>query len=97
MTNLRSIKTFLTVSPILAAVAAVALSVSFSVAHAQHNDKDSKETKEDIQRHRAMAAAHEGAARCLESGKKDEVCEKELQAACKGLAVGKYCGMKHVH
>jgi hypothetical protein len=44
-----------------------------------------------------MAAAHENAAKCLESGKKDEVCEKELQAACKGLAVGKYCGMKHVH
>lgn len=97
MTSVRSIKTFLTVSPILAAIAAVALSVSFSVAHAQHNDKDSQETKEDIQRHRAMAAAHEGAAKCLESGKKDEVCEKELQAACKGLAVGKYCGMKHVH
>lgn len=97
MTSHRSVKTFLTVSPILAAIAAVVLSVSFSVAHAQHNDKDSKETKEDIQRHRAMAAAHEGAAKCLESGKKDEVCEKELQAACKGLAVGKYCGMKHVH
>ena len=57
----------------------------------------SKETKEDIARHRAMAAAHEGAAKCLESGKKDEVCEKELAAACKGLAIGKYCGMKHVH
>ena len=97
MTSVRSIKTFLTVSPVLAAVGAVVLSLSFSVAHAQHNDKDSKETKEDIQRHRAMAAAHEGAAKCLESGKKDEVCEKELQAACKGLAVGKYCGMKHVH
>jgi hypothetical protein len=56
-----------------------------------------KEIKEDITRHRAMAAAHEGAAKCLESGKKPDVCEKELQAACKGLAVGKYCGMKHVH
>lgn len=65
-----------------------------SVAYAQHSDK---ETKEDIQRHRAMAAAHEAAAKCLESGKKEEVCEKELQAACKGLAVGKYCGMKHGH
>jgi len=87
MTNLRSSKT-------LAAIAAVLLSATFSLAHAQHSDK---ETKEDIQRHRAMAAAHENAAKCLESGKKDEVCEKELQAACKGLAVGKYCGMKHVH
>ncbi|MFC5520910.1 hypothetical protein [Polaromonas jejuensis] len=74
--------------------AAVALSAVFSAAYAQHTDK---ETKEDIQRHRAMAAAHEGAAKCLESGKKDEVCEKELLAACKGLAIGKYCGMKHVH
>lgn len=94
MASVRSIKTFLTVSPVLAAFAALALSALFSMAHAQHTDK---ETKEDIQRHRAMAAAHEGAAKCLESGKKDEVCEKELQAACKGLAVGKYCGMKHVH
>ena len=72
----------------------MAVSAVFSLAFAQHSDK---EIKEDIQRHRAMAAAHEGAARCLESGKKDEVCEKELQAACKGLAIGKYCGMKHVH
>lgn len=61
---------------------------------AAHGDK---EVKEDIQRHRAMAAAHEAAAKCLESGKKDDVCEKELQAACKGLAIGKNCGMKHSH
>ena len=61
---------------------------------AQHSDK---ETKTDIARHRAMAAAHEAAAKCLESGKKEDVCQKELQAACKGLAIGKYCGMKHEH
>lgn len=66
----------------------------FSIANAQHSDK---ETKEDVQRHRAMAAAHEAAAKCLESGKKEDVCMKELQASCKGLAVGKYCGMKHAH
>lgn len=66
-----------------------------TLAHAQqHNDK---EVKEDIARHRAMAAAHEAAAKCLESGKTGELCEKELQASCKSLAVGKYCGMKHVH
>jgi hypothetical protein len=44
-----------------------------------------------------MAAAHEAAAKCLEAGKKDEVCEQELRAACKGLAIGKFCGMKHQH
>ncbi len=63
-------------------------------AIAQHSDK---EVKEDVARHRAMAAAHEAAAKCLESGKKADACYKELQARCKGLAIGKYCGMKHEH
>ena len=79
---------------LLSATAAVVLCATFSVVHAQESDK---ERKEDIQRHRAMAVAHEAAAKCLESGKKEDVCGKELQAACKGLAVGKYCGLKHVH
>ncbi|MBK1685736.1 hypothetical protein [Rhodoferax fermentans] len=56
-----------------------------------------KATQEDIARHRAMATAHENAAKCLESGKSDEVCEKQLQVECKGLAIGKFCGMKHTH
>ena len=55
------------------------------------------ETQADVQRHRAMAAAHEAAAACLESGKGEGDCLKVLQAACKGLAIGKYCGMKHGH
>jgi hypothetical protein len=71
-----------------------ALFAGTAFAASGHSDKD---MKEDVARHRAMAAAHEGAAKCLESGKKADVCEKELQAACKGLAVGKYCGMKHAH
>jgi hypothetical protein len=82
------------ISKTIPALAALALTAMFSVANAQHSDK---ETKEDVQRHRAMAAAHEAAAKCLESGKKEDVCMKELQASCKGLAVGKYCGMKHAH
>lgn len=65
-----------------------------STALAQHSDKD---TQEDIKRHRAMAAAHELAAKCLAAGKGEAVCMVELQAACKGLAIGKYCGMKHSH
>jgi hypothetical protein len=85
---------FLLLRQPLSILAAVVLGATFPVAHAQHSDK---EKKEDIQRHRAMAAAHEAAAQCLEAGKKEEVCEKELQAACKGLAIGKYCGLKHVH
>ncbi len=64
----------------LPALAGIALTAMFSIANAQHSDN---QVKEDVQRHRAMAAAHEAAAKCLESGK--------------GLAVGKYCGMKHAH
>lgn len=63
-------------------------------ALAQHTDK---ERQEDAARHRAMAMAHDNAAKCLESTKPEDQCLKELQAACKGLGIGKYCGMKHVH
>ena len=63
-------------------------------ALAQHSNK---EVQEDIARHRVMAEAHEAAAKCLESGKKPAQCTKELQTACRGLALGKYCGMKHAH
>jgi hypothetical protein len=78
-----------------AALALAPLLLSAALAHAQaHGDK---ETKADIERHRAMAAAHEAAAKCLEAGKGHEPCQKELQVACKGLAIGKHCGMKHAH
>jgi hypothetical protein len=79
----------------LIVVSLVLLSVS-SVTFAADTHGD-KERKVDIERHRAMAKAHSDAAMCLESGKKEEVCDKALQAACKGLAIGKDCGMKHVH
>lgn len=80
---------------LLTALALAPLLLAAALAHAQaHSDKD---TKEDIARHRAMAAAHEAAAQCLESGKGHEPCQKALQAACKNLAIGKHCGMKHAH
>lgn len=78
---------------VLSTLVATLFIASSAVAQA-HSDAD---TKKDIQRHKAMAAAHEGAAKCLESGKKHEVCEKELQAACKGIGIGKNCGMRHEH
>ena len=59
--------------------------------------KISEHVKADINRHRAMVQAHEAAARCLESGQDEEACLKTLQASCKGLAIGKYCGMRHEH
>jgi hypothetical protein len=55
----------------------------------------SPETLDDIAKHETIAAAHTEAAKCLRSGKSDEVCEGALQKACKGVAIGKFCGMKH--
>ena len=77
------------------ALALAPLLLSAALAQAQaHNDK---ETQTDIARHRAMAAAHEAAAKCLESGKGHDQCQKDLQTACRNLAIGKSCGMKHAH
>ena len=77
---------------LLSVMALLALASTLSVAA-----ETDKETKQDIARHRAMAAAHEAAAKCREAGKGEEACNKELQAACKGIAIGKFCGMKHEH
>jgi hypothetical protein len=44
-----------------------------------------------------MAAAHEAAARCLEADKGEKVCLEQLAKDCKGVGIGKYCGMKHQH
>ncbi len=76
------------------ALMACALTAMFSVANSAQLDKA---TQEDIARHRVMAVAHENAAKCLESGKSDAVCEAQLQKECKGIAIGKFCGMKHIH
>ena len=54
-------------------------------------------TLQDIERHRGMARAHEHAAQCLAAGKSYDDCQKQLQTQCKGLALGKHCGMRHVH
>jgi hypothetical protein len=75
----------------------IALLCAPLLALAQGSKHSAEDTRKDIQRHRAMAQAHEAAARCLESGKGEDACLKALQAACKGLAIGRYCGMRHEH
>jgi hypothetical protein len=56
---------------------------------------DDKHRLEDIAKHRRIAQAHEQAARCLEAGEKESACHDKLRTACQGIAVGKYCGMRH--
>ena len=74
-------------------VCALALS-SAVLAQSKHG---TKEEQEDAKRHRTMAAAHEAAAKCLEAGKGEKACLEQLRKDCKGVGIGKYCGMKHQH
>jgi hypothetical protein len=71
-------------------------------AAAQDSKKKAKphtadEVKQDIADHRAMADAHLNSAKCLEAGKPVKECHAQLAKDCKGLGIGKYCGMKHKH
>lgn len=75
----------------------LALTFSLSAGPLWAQDHTSQELLQDIARHRAMAAAHQSMAQCLESKKDEKACLAELQLTCKGLAIGKYCGMRHGH
>ena len=84
-----------TVMVALLAVMAVALP-----AGAQEPKKkahSASEVQKDIANHRAMAEAHLQAVKCFESGKSEKECHGQLGKDCKGLAIGKYCGMQHRH
>jgi hypothetical protein len=76
-------------------IALVVVAVSATAfAQSKHG---TKEEQEDAKRHRVLAAAHEAAARCLEAGKGEKACLEELRKNCKGVGIGKYCGLKHQH
>ena len=96
-------KTILFVLVLVATVPALAIAADTAATKAPAKPAASKvdpaleaaHTKEDVRRHRIIAAAHEAAAKCQESGKDEDICDAELQKACAGIAYGKYCGMKH--
>jgi hypothetical protein len=83
-------------TPALRFAAAILLCAATVAALAGNNSKPlSQETLDDIAKHEAIAAAHTAAAQCLRAGKPDAECEGALLGACKGIAFGKFCGMKH--
>jgi hypothetical protein len=76
----------------------VAMALALALpAHAQREKSKDERAKEDIAVHRAIAAAHEKAAKCLEAGKTEKECHAHLATECKGIAIGRYCGMRHRH
>lgn len=80
-------------------VAVIVVSVTFAVPGLAADAKKgvSEDIKKDIANHRAMAEVHTNAAACLEAGKTEKECHAQLQKDCKGVGIGKYCGMKHMH
>ena len=84
---------------IVVAILALALALPASAQSSRKKDKphSAEEVKKDIADHRAMADAHLNAAKCLEEGKSEKECHAQLAKDCKGLGIGKYCGMKHGH
>ena len=63
----------------------------------QDKPQTATEVQKDVQDHLAMADAHTAAAKCLQSGKGEKECHAQLAKDCKGLGVGKLCGMRHKH
>ncbi len=53
--------------------------------------------RETMAQHREMARLHGQAADCLASGRSESSCHGELREACRGLGIGKYCGLRHSH
>lgn len=80
-------------------VAVIAVGAMFAVPVVAADAKKGPDAgiKKDIANHRAMAEAHTSAAACLEAGKTEKECHAQLQKDCKGVGIGKHCGMKHMH
>jgi hypothetical protein len=76
---------------------AAALLLAAPPAFAQEKKPVPEDVKKDIAAHRQMAQVHENAAKCLEAGKPEKECHEQLQKECKGVGIGKYCGMRHRH
>jgi hypothetical protein len=75
----------------------IAVVLSTAPVFAQDKKHSAAEIQKDVADHRAMADAHLTAAKCLEAGKGEKVCHEQLFKDCKGLGIGKLCGMKHKH
>lgn len=74
------------------------LSAALAAFAAEKGKKDDPaHVSKDVADHLAMAEAHLNAARCLQGGKPEKDCQAQLAKDCKGLGIGKYCGMKHKH
>lgn len=81
----------------LAILLLMAVALPVAAQAPKKDDKNAAHLREAVAAHRTIAAAHEGAAKCLESGRPEKECHAQLAKDCKGVGIGKYCGMRHRH
>lgn len=77
--------------------AALVLGTLLAAGNALGQSHGKKELEEDIMDHRTMAEAHRKAADCLQAGKPEKECRAQLAKDCKGVGIGRGCGMKDRH
>jgi hypothetical protein len=66
-----------------------------ALAQEKTNPPSPDAIKRDIADHRVLSQVHANAAKCLEAGKSEKECHDQLAKECKGVGIGKYCGMRH--
>lgn len=82
---------------VVSAYALVAMTSQVAAQQAAPKKPDAKAVDADIAAHRALAQVHENAAKCLEAGKSEKECHEQVAKECKGVGIGKYCGLRHRH
>lgn len=83
---------------LLAAAAMLAVLLAPTTgAQQKAKEPDKAHVTKAVGEHRAMADAHLNAAKCLESGRSEKECHAQLARDCRGLGIGKYCGLQHRH
>lgn len=73
---------------------AIPIALLPGVQAASAQDRKADPRAQAAAQHRTIAQAHEKAAQCLEAGTPEKTCQEALQQACRGIAIGRYCGMK---
>ena len=82
-------------------LASICLAVGLFLAQSAMAKETPAEHRAEVAKmHQQMAAAHSQAATCMTAAKNEKeetVCHEALKKACKGVGIGKTCGMKHAH
>lgn len=70
---------------------------ALSALAAEKHEHEGDDMQAHARLHREFAELHLKMAECLEAGRGEEQCARELKQACRGKASGPNCGIRHEH